>query len=128
MCGITNAVDESRLRWYCTYLEPKGNAVKIDNSIKSPGSVVSETKTRSTREASSSSSTESGSTVQLSSLASHLQQLEQTIADTPVVDSGKVEEIKTAISQGQFKVNPEKVADGLLDSVRQMLAAQPRIA
>jgi len=102
--------------------------VKIDNSIKSPGSVVSETKTRSTREASSSTSAASGSKVQLSSLASHLQQLEQTIADTPIVDSGKVEEIKTAISQGQFKVNPEKVADGLLDSVRQMLAAQPRTA
>lgn len=103
--------------------------MKIDNSsIKSPGSVVSETKTRSPREASSSSGAASGSKVQLSSLASHLQQLEQTIADTPVVDSGKVEEIKTAISQGRFQVNPEKVADGLLNSVRQMLAAQPRSA
>jgi negative regulator of flagellin synthesis FlgM len=98
--------------------------VKIDNSIKSPGSVVSESKTRPTREASSSSSTESGSQVQLSSLSSHLQQLDQTIADTPVVDSGKVEEIKVAIAQGQFRVDPEKVADSLIDSVRQMLAAQ----
>lgn len=102
--------------------------MKIENSIKAPGTVVSESKTRSTRESSSSSSTTSGSSVQLSSLSSHLQRLEQIIADTPVVDSGKVEEIKTAISQGQFRVNPEKVADGLLNSVRQMLAAQPRNA
>jgi negative regulator of flagellin synthesis FlgM len=98
--------------------------VKIDNSIKSPGSVSSDTKTRSTREAKSNSGTSGDSKVQLSTLSGHLQQLEQAIADTPVVDSGKVEEIKTAIAQGQFKVDPEKVADGLLDSVRSMLSAQ----
>lgn len=102
--------------------------MKIENSIKSPGSVGSETKTRPAREATTSSSAASGSKVQLSSLSSHLQQLEQVIAETPVVDSGKVEEIKSAISQGQFRVNPEKVADGLINSVRQMLAAQPRSA
>jgi negative regulator of flagellin synthesis FlgM len=90
--------------------------------------VSSETKTRSARQATSSSSAASESKVQLSSLSSHLQQLEQVIAQTPVVDSGKVEEIKGAISQGQFRVNPEKVADGLINSVRQMLDAQPRSA
>lgn len=98
--------------------------MKIDSSVKSPGSVSSDTKTRSTRDAKGSSDTSGGSSVQLSALSSHLQQLEQTIADTPVVDSGKVEEIKTAIAQGQFKVDPEKVADGLLSSVRNMLSAQ----
>lgn len=98
--------------------------MKIDNSVKSPGSVSSDTKTRSTREAKSGSDASGGSSVQLSALSGHLQQLEQSIADTPVVDSGKVEEIKTAIAQGQFQVNPEKVADGLLQSVRNMLSAQ----
>jgi negative regulator of flagellin synthesis FlgM len=98
--------------------------VKIDSSIKSPGSVSSDTKTRSSKEAKSSSDASGGSSVQLSALSNHLQQLEQTIADTPVVDSGKVEEIKTAIAQGQFKVDPDKVADGLLQSVRNMLSAQ----
>lgn len=101
--------------------------MKIENSIKTPGS-VSETKTRPAREAASSEQASSGAQVQLSTLASSLQKLEQTIANTPVVDSGKVAEIKSAIAQGQFNVNPGKVADGLLDSVRQMLAAQPRSA
>lgn len=102
--------------------------MKIDNSIKSTGS-VSDSKARVAREAASSStSPPSESKVQLSSFASSLQKLEAAIAETPVVDSGKVNEIKNAISQGQFKVNPEKVADGLIDSVRQMLAAQPRTA
>lgn len=103
--------------------------MKIENSsIKPTGAVVSDVKTRPTREGAASAGAAGGSKVELSSFANHLQQLEQTLAQTPVVDSGKVEEIKTAIAQGQFKVNPEKVADGLLDSVRQMLAAQPRSA
>ncbi|NSL55541.1 flagellar biosynthesis anti-sigma factor FlgM [Uliginosibacterium aquaticum] len=101
--------------------------MKIENSVTSPGS-VSTSKPRSTRESSTSSASASPSQVQLSNLASNLQKLEQAIAETPVVDSGKVDEIKSAIAQGQFKVNPDKVADGLLDSVRQMLAAQPRSA
>jgi len=51
--------------------------------------------------------------------------MESTIANTPVVDSAKVDEIKQAMSEGRFKVDTEKVADGLIDSVRQMLSAQP---
>jgi negative regulator of flagellin synthesis FlgM len=39
-----------------------------------------------------------------------------------VVDAARVAELKRAISEGRFKVNPERVADGLLESVRQMLA------
>ena len=96
--------------------------MKIENNVKSPGSVTSEPRARPSRDAAPAAG--NGAQVQLSALSSHLQKLEQTIADTPVVDSGKVQEIKDAISQGQFRVNPDKVADGLLDSVRQMLAAQ----
>lgn len=101
--------------------------MKIENSVKTTGS-VSESKTRPAREAASSPQVASGPQVELSKLASNLQKLEQAIANTPVVDSGKVNEIKEAIAQGQFSVNPEKVADGLLNSVRQMLSSQPRSA
>ena len=41
-----------------------------------------------------------------------------------MVDSAKVDEIKQAISEGRFKVNADKVADSLIESVRQMLGAQ----
>ena len=51
--------------------------------------------------------------------------MEETIASTPVVDSAKVDEIKQAMSKGRFKVDTGKVADGLIESVRQMLSAQP---
>ena len=51
-------------------------------------------------------------------------QMEEAISNTPVVDSAKVDEIKQAMSEGRFKVNTEKVADGLIESVRQMLSTQ----
>ncbi|WP_026259390.1 flagellar biosynthesis anti-sigma factor FlgM [Uliginosibacterium gangwonense] len=100
--------------------------MKIDNSVKTTNTVTGESKTRSTRPSTSTSSTPSDTKVEISSLSGRMQQLEQAVADTPVVDSGRVDEIKQAISQGQFQVNSEKVADGLISSVRQMLAAQPR--
>ncbi|MFZ4699528.1 MAG: flagellar biosynthesis anti-sigma factor FlgM [Candidatus Methylumidiphilus sp.] len=42
-------------------------------------------------------------------------------ADVPVFDADKVEQIKTAIASGQFQVDPSKVADGLLQSVKDLL-------
>jgi negative regulator of flagellin synthesis FlgM len=38
-----------------------------------------------------------------------------------VFDTKKVEEIKAAIASGQFQVDSAKIADGLIDSVRDMI-------
>jgi negative regulator of flagellin synthesis FlgM len=38
-----------------------------------------------------------------------------------VFDTKKVEEIKAAIASGQFQVDPAKIADGLIDSVKDMI-------
>lgn len=61
--------------------------------------------------------------VDLSSLAARLQDAGAT-ADAPAVDAARVSEIKQAISEGRFQINPERIADGLLDSVREMLSRQ----
>ncbi|MDB5888985.1 MAG: flgM [Rhodocyclales bacterium] len=97
--------------------------MKIDNSVKSSGPVGGDSKTRSSRQTSSASVSSGGGTqVALSG------KLDQLVAQAPVVDGAKVDEIKQAISDGRFQVHPEKVADGLIESVRQMLSAQPQSA
>ena len=49
------------------------------------------------------------------------QSVESVLASTPVVNAERVAEIKRAIAEGRFQVNPERIADGLLQSVRDML-------
>lgn len=63
--------------------------------------------------------------VELSTLSSSLQKAEVAMADTPVVDRSRVDEIKQAISEGRFRIDANRIADGLIDSVREMLEAQP---
>lgn len=43
------------------------------------------------------------------------------MTSAPVVDAGKVAEIKQAISNGRFKVNPEIVADRLIETVQNLI-------
>jgi len=100
--------------------------VKIDNSVKATGSLPpNEGRARSAKESPKAEGSNAGSErVELSSLSSRMLQMEEAISNTPVVDGAKVDEIKQAMSEGRFKVNTEKVADGLIESVRQMLSTQ----
>lgn len=61
--------------------------------------------------------------VELSSMSSSLAKAERAIAESPVVDSKRVAEIKQAIADGRFKVDTDRIADGLINSVRDMLAS-----
>jgi negative regulator of flagellin synthesis FlgM len=65
-----------------------------------------------------------GATVALSPLSSSLGKAEAAMASTPVVNRERVEEIRKAISEGRFQVDASRIADGLIHSVREMLAAQ----
>lgn len=62
--------------------------------------------------------------VVLSARAAQLQMLEAKVATSKVFDSEKVDAIKAAIAKGEFKVDSEKVANGLLDTVRDLLTAR----
>lgn len=59
-------------------------------------------------------------------LSTQFQTLSTKIASASVFDSAKVEEIKAAIANGTFKVDPEKVANGLLDSVTDLFETRRR--
>ena len=101
--------------------------MKIDGT----GKPLGPTSTSTTRSPSGNTSTNStsataspGAQVDVSSISSRLRELESTIANVPVVDSARVDEIKQAIAEGRFKVNADRVADSLIESVRQMLNAR----
>ena len=63
----------------------------------------------------------SSDNVTLSSASVQLQSLESGLAAGEVFDANKVEEIKAAIARGDFSVDTAKVADGLLQSVKDLI-------
>lgn len=66
----------------------------------------------------------SNTSVSLGSAATQLHSMESSMANTPVVNAAKVAEIKQAISEGRFRVNPEAVAGRLLDTVRDLIGSR----
>lgn len=59
--------------------------------------------------------------VTLSPLAQQLQAMQAKAGTESVFDADKVNEIKAAIMRGDFKIDTEKVADGLIQSVKDLL-------
>ena len=96
--------------------------MKVDSSVKTSGSTVASGPGRQKTDASPppSAGAESASTqVQISSLSSL--GVDGVIANAPVTNTQRISEIKQAIADGRFTINPEKIASGLMDSVRQLL-------
>ena len=63
----------------------------------------------------SSSSTSTSDTVSLTDMASRLQSLEQKLATQPDVDQAHVNRVRDAISRGEYRVDPDRVADKMMD-------------
>lgn len=104
--------------------EPKGIIVKINSAITSVGNSPAGSPAKGTARVPAESVASSVEQVALSSLSGRLQEATAALAETPVVDAARVAEIKQAISAGRFQINPERIANGLLDNVKQMLAKQ----
>jgi negative regulator of flagellin synthesis FlgM len=95
--------------------------MKIDNSLKSAGTPGGENRTGNSARTDARKAPESGVSVALSGQASQLQALEVRIASADVVNTARVSEIKQAIAEGRFQVNPDVVADRLLQTVQDLL-------
>jgi negative regulator of flagellin synthesis FlgM len=66
-----------------------------------------------TGSAQDSGSSGSGSDVQITGAARQLANLEKAIRDVPVVNETRVSQLRTAIEQGTYTVQPQHVADQL---------------
>ena len=62
--------------------------------------------------------------VHLSPNATKLQNIDSNLASGSVVNSARIQEIKQAISEGNFQINPEVVADKLLETVRELIQSK----
>lgn len=62
--------------------------------------------------------------VSLSSDSARLSALESALADVDVEDAGKVESVRQAIANGQFRVDEEVVADKMVESSIEQLSHQ----
>lgn len=98
--------------------------MKINSSVPSVALNETTARTKAAPAGAGKAAASGSDQVKLSSISAHLQDVQAATADTSVVDAARVAEIKQAISEGRFQINPERIADGLLDSVRQMLARQ----
>lgn len=103
--------------------------MKIDNSSNKP---VAGAATSSAKKSAASAgqgqatpkSTAPQDDVQLTPLSSQLQALESSLANVQVVDTARVDAIKQAIGEGRFKINPDVVAERLLDTVKELVLSR----
>jgi negative regulator of flagellin synthesis FlgM len=98
--------------------------VKIDSSIsKTVATPSGESKVVRNKPANTQGSATAGSAAEVKlTSSSQLQALSG--GESQPMDSAKVDAIKQAIAEGRFKINPEKIADGLLSSVKELLTNQ----
>lgn len=91
--------------------------MKINGSYSPATSTVASRTT--TTKASTSSNTQEA--VSLSKLPGSLQN-----SEPPPVNSARISEIKQAITEGRFKINPEAIADRLIESARDLVNAKSK--
>lgn len=95
--------------------------MKIESGVKSVGTSVAAKRPAGAGNAQRQPESGSAARVDISSLSARLQVMGAEMAAEAPLDSARISEIKQAIADGRFSVNPERIADGLLQSVREML-------
>ena len=96
--------------------------MKIENSIKTTAiAPMGETSVRPDKTGQRTEASAAPNDRDSVQLSAQLQNIEKNFASGEVFNAARVEEIKQAISEGHFVVNPDKVADRLLETVRDLI-------
>lgn len=108
--------------------------MKIDQIANTPNRVSSTTGVTAAKDGTAhaqttttgTTSSTAPSTGNLNSLAAQARQLQTALVQPSSADfdTARVAEIRQAISEGRYQVNTGKIADGLLDTVRDLLGKQ----
>ena len=99
--------------------------MKIDNKSGSyiqPSASESNTRTAAAK-AADTPQTAQGVSVNIGS-SNQIRSMENSVANTPMVDAKKVAEIKQAISEGRFQINSAAIADSLINDVNELISAE----
>lgn len=99
--------------------------MKINSALPSIGSTSDSGRARATVAPQQKAGPGASERVDISSVSASLQEVG---AGEAPVNAQKVAEIKQAIAEGRFQINPERIADGLLNSVRDMLGRAGKAA
>lgn len=83
---------------------------------------ITETRARPPASANGPTLAKTNETVEISTLSAQLAH-----AENAPFDAARVAEIKQAIREGRFAISPERIADGLIDSVRELLRHKPAV-
>lgn len=97
--------------------------MKIDKSLQ-PVSTVSVSDGKRRADIIQNPSADQENNVHLSPNVAKLQNIDSNSASSAIINSARVQEIKQAISEGNFQINPEVVADRLLETVKELIQSR----
>ena len=97
--------------------------MKIDKTLQ-PVSTVSVDDGKRRTDVTPAADTSQEDSVHLSANVAKLQNIDSSSASGSIVNSARVQEIKQAISEGNFQINPGVVADRLLETVKELIQSK----
>ena len=107
MSNKINPMDQGMLGKIGQKVGDTGAAKKVQTDVASKGEKASRR-------------SDPGDTVELTHSAKLLERLEKSLAALPEIDRAKVDAVKTAIEQGDYRINSEKIAEILLRTDREL--------
>jgi len=95
---------------------PPVNELKSQDSKKSQPSVLTNSaqQTKVNSDGSSLAEKPQGESLSISSQARDIKKVEESLGQLPDINQSRVDELKQAVNNGQYKVDAQKVAENLL--------------